>query len=125
MNGRCPFFIRQDVWRRTLPKAFNFYPSKRCGVALPNVHPACHLDDARRRDTGEYIDMTGGWHDAGDLRKWMVSALLSGTALSNMVRNLGESWNLDGAGLKPRPRRDQVGQSLLAQNAGRRRPGLQ
>ena len=73
-----PFFIRQDVWRRTLPKAFSFYPSKRCGVAVPNVHPVCHLDDARRRDTGEYIDMTGGWHDAGDLRKWMVSALLSG-----------------------------------------------
>ena len=21
-----PFFIRQDVWRRTMPKAFNFYP---------------------------------------------------------------------------------------------------
>ena len=96
-----PFFVRQDVWRRTLPNAFHFYPSKRCGVAVPNVHPACHLDDARRRDNGEYVDMTGGWHDAGDLRKWMVSALLSGTALSHMVRNLGESWNLDGSGLKP------------------------
>ena len=43
------------------------------------------MDDARRRDTGQHIDMTGGWHDAGDLRKWMTSALLSGAALSHMV----------------------------------------
>ncbi len=96
-----PFFIREDAWRRTLPKAFSFYPQKRCGIAVPNVHLVCHLDDARRRDNGQYIDMTGGWHDAGDLRKWMTSALLSGTALCNLARNLGERWNLDGSGLAP------------------------
>lgn len=96
-----PFFIRADVWRRTLPKAFSFYPQKRCGVAVPNVHPVCHLDDARRRDNGQYIDTTGGWHDAGDLRKWMTSALLSGAALCHMARNLGQAWNLDGSGLGP------------------------
>lgn len=96
-----PFFIRPDVWRRTLPKAFSFYPQKRCGVAVPNVHPICHMDDGRRRDNGQHIDATGGWHDAGDLRKWMTSALLSGTALSLMVRNLGEAWDLTGTGLAP------------------------
>jgi len=100
-EGSVPFFIREDVWRRTLPKAFSFYPQKRCGIAVPNVHPACHLDDARRRDNGQHIDTTGGWHDAGDLRKWMTSALLSGAALSYMARHLGESWNLDGSGLGP------------------------
>jgi hypothetical protein len=96
-----PFFIRQDVWRRTLPKAFSFYPQKRCGIAVPNVHPVCHLDDGRRRDNGQYIDTTGGWHDAGDLRKWMTSALLSGAALSHLARNPGDQWNLDGSGLAP------------------------
>ena len=96
-----PFFIRGDVWRRTLPKAFSFYPQKRCGTAVPNVHPLCHMDDARRRDNGQHIDMTGGWHDAGDLRKWMTSALLSGTALSHLVRNLGDTWDLAGSGLGP------------------------
>jgi len=100
-EGSVPFFIRPDVWRRTLPNAFSFYPQKRCGIAVPNVHPVCHLDDARRRDNGQRIDTTGGWHDAGDLRKWMTSALLSGAALSHMVRNLGEAWNLDGSGLGP------------------------
>jgi len=68
-----PFFIRSDLWRRTLPKAFSFYFQQRCGVAVPNVHPACHLDDARRRDNGQHIDVTGGWHDAGDLQKWMLT----------------------------------------------------
>ncbi len=96
-----PFFIRPDLWRRTLPKAFSFYPQQRCGVAVPNVHPVCHLDDGRRRDTGQPIDVTGGWHDAGDLRKWMMTALHSGIALLELGRNLGVDWNQDGSGLAP------------------------
>ncbi len=96
-----PFFIRGDLWSRTLPKAFGFYYQQRCGVAVPNVHPACHLDDARRRDDGQHIDVTGGWHDAGDLRKWMLTALHSGIALAHLGRNLGKEWNLDGSGLEP------------------------
>jgi hypothetical protein len=96
-----PFFMRTDLWRRTLPKAFSFYFQERCGVAVPNVHPACHLDDARRRDNGQHIDVTGGWHDAGDLRKWMSTALHSGIAIAQMGRSLGKDWNLDGSGLSP------------------------
>jgi hypothetical protein len=96
-----PFFIRPDLWRRTLPKAFGFYPQQRCGIAVPNVHPACHLEDARRRDTGQHIDVTGGWHDAGDLRKWMETALHSGVALLKLAANLGAAWNLNGTGLGP------------------------
>jgi hypothetical protein len=63
-----PFFVRKDVWRRTLPKAVGYHKCQRCGIAVPNIHTACHLDDARRRDNGEYVDVTGGWHDAGDVR---------------------------------------------------------
>ena len=77
------------------------YPQQRCGIAVPNVHPVCHLDDARRRDNGQYVDVTGGWHDAGDLRKWMETALHSGIALLQLARNLGSHWNLDGSGLPP------------------------
>jgi hypothetical protein len=96
-----PFFIRPDVWRRTLPKAFGYYKYQRCGVAVPNVHPACHLDDARRRDNGERVDTTGGWHDAGDLRKWMTATLLNGIGLLHLARNLGERWDPAGSGLAP------------------------
>ncbi len=96
-----PFFVRSDLWRRTLPKAVDYYRQQRCGVAVPGVHAACHLDDARRRDTGEYIDVTGGWHDAGDLRKWMFHTLINGFGLGNLARNLGETWDVNGSGLKP------------------------
>ncbi len=83
-----PFFIREDAWRRTLPTVVGYYRWQRCGVAVPGVHPVCHLDDARRRDNGEHVDEVGGWHDAGDLRKWMDPTLLNAIALLNLDRNL-------------------------------------
>jgi hypothetical protein len=82
------FAVREDVWRRTLPKAAGYYRYQRCGVEVPGVHPACHLDDARRRDNGQHVDEVGGWHDAGDLRKWMDVTMLNGIALLNLFRNI-------------------------------------
>lgn len=99
-DERCaPFFIRPDAWRRTLPKAVSYHHAQRCGMAVPNIHPACHLDDARRRDTGEHIDVTGGWHDAGDLRKWMDATMMAGFGLLRLARHLGDRWDLAGSGL--------------------------
>lgn len=89
------FAIRDDVWRRTLPKAVGYYRYQRCGVDVPGVHPACHLDDARRRDNGQHVDVTGGWHDAGDLRKWMDVTMLNGIALLNLARNIPEPGSED------------------------------
>ena len=81
------FAVDEQVWRRTLAKAVGYYRYQRCGVEVPMVHPACHLDDARRRDTGQHVDEVGGWHDAGDLRKWMDVTMLNGIALLNLFRN--------------------------------------
>jgi len=95
-----PFFLRPDVWRRTLPRAVSYVHAQRCGVAVPNVHPACHLDDARRDDTGEHVDVTGGWHSAGDLRK-TGTTMTSALGLLYLARNLGGRWDLAGSGLPP------------------------
>jgi hypothetical protein len=95
-----PFFVRQDAWRRTLPKPVSYFHAQRCGVEVPNVHPACHLDDARRRDNGRHQDVTGGWHDAGDVRKGMTQTMSNGLGLMYLARNLGEKWDLAGSGLK-------------------------
>jgi hypothetical protein len=103
-NGErsVPFFIRPDVWSRTLPKVVGYHKYQRCGVAVPGVHPACHLDDARRRADGKHIDVSGGgWHDAGDLRKWMDVTMLNAIGLLHVARNLGAGWNADGSGLAP------------------------
>ncbi|MEO8370346.1 MAG: glycoside hydrolase family 9 protein [Candidatus Solibacter sp.] len=96
-----PFFIRPDVWRRTLPKVAGYYRYQRCGVAVPGVHPACHLDDARRRDNGERVDTTGGWHDAGDLRKWMDATMLNAIGLLRVARNPGAEWDAAAGGVAP------------------------
>jgi hypothetical protein len=97
-----PFFIRPDVWRRTLPKAVGYHKYQRCGVEVPNVHPICHLDDARRRDNGVHVDLGGGgWHDAGDLRKWMSATMLNAIGLLWLSRNLGSGWDLAVSGLAP------------------------
>lgn len=96
-----PFFIRRDAWRRLLPTVTSYHRAQRCGVAVPNVHPVCHLDDARRRDNGEHIDTTGGWHDAGDLRKWMTATMMNAFGLLALARHLGSGWDLAGSGLAP------------------------
>ncbi|MGH9158611.1 MAG: glycoside hydrolase family 9 protein [Vicinamibacteraceae bacterium] len=95
------FFIRPDVWRRTLPKAVSYHYAQRCGVEIPGVHPACHLDDARRRDNGQHVDLTGGWHDAGDLRKWMTATMMNGFGLLHLARNLGSDWDRGVNGIAP------------------------
>jgi hypothetical protein len=96
-----PFFIRPEAWRRALAKAVGYVSLQRCGIEVPGFHPACHLDDARRRDNGEHVDVTGGWHDAGDARKWMTATMNNGFGLMYLARNMGSAWDLGGAGLKP------------------------
>ena len=96
-----PFFIRPDAWRRHLPVVVSYHHAQRCGVAVPNVHPPCHLDDARRRDNGVHVDTTGGWHDAGDLRKWMDATMMNAFGLLAIARHLGPGWDLTGSGLAP------------------------
>jgi hypothetical protein len=82
-----PFVISEDAWRRTIPKAVSYIHSQRCGVAVPGVHPPCHLDDARL-DNGRHIDAVGGWHDAGDVRKGIVYTALMGVGLLKVLQNL-------------------------------------
>lgn len=87
-----PFQIRADVYSRTLRKAFDYIHIQRCGTDVAGYHDACHLDDAIRRDNGEYVDTTGGWHDAGDLRKWMAHTMLLAVAISQLKRNVNPEW---------------------------------
>ena len=96
-----PFFIRPDAWRRFLPVVVSYHHAQRCGVAVPNVHDVCHLDDARRRDNGVHVDTVGGWHDAGDLRKWMSATMMNAFGLLGVARHLGPRWDLAGSGLAP------------------------
>ena len=53
-----------------------FYRAQRCGDTDPLLHEPCHLNDASAR-----IDASGGWHDAGDYIKYMLTVSYTGVEL--------------------------------------------
>jgi hypothetical protein len=91
----APFFIRDDAWRRTIPKAFGYIHFQRCGVEVPGGHDACHMDDGKQKDTGEHVDATGGWHDAGDFVKPTDYIALTAVAMMKLMQELPETRSGD------------------------------
>ncbi len=75
------FAIRDDVYCRILPECIRFFQVMSCGRKVVGWHDACHLDDGYLRDEDRYIEAAGGWHDAGDFRKWATSTALNAIAL--------------------------------------------
>lgn len=76
-----PFVIREDVYARLLPPLLTYMRVQSCGRDAPGWHPACHLDDGYLPESDAYIEAAGGWHDAGDFRKWGSSTSMNGIAL--------------------------------------------
>jgi hypothetical protein len=54
-----------------------FFSYQRCGPTGPVLHGVCHLQDAVRivggPNAGQPVDVTGGWHDAGDYLKFLTT----------------------------------------------------
>ena len=67
-----PFMIAGWVYDRLARGFLTYLNAQRCGCEVPGVHPACHLDDGVLDSDGGYWPSTGGWHDAGDFRKWLA-----------------------------------------------------
>ncbi|MBR2796454.1 MAG: glycoside hydrolase family 9 protein [Clostridia bacterium] len=73
------FTVGEDVYGELLRSAARMLYLQRCGIetdgalAGPYAHPACHTALATVWDTGEKIDVSGGWHDAGDYGRYVVS----------------------------------------------------
>lgn len=84
------FFVKKDIYRNLyLDTIKNYFYIQRCGMEIPGWHKPCHLDDAvvpfsdkKLVDSliltqlpcyhpNTHIDVTGGWHDAGDYNKYM------------------------------------------------------
>ena len=61
---------RGAILKQTAADAVDFFFVQRCGFDVPGWHKACHLDDAKLPD-GTHLDVTGGWHSAGDYNKPM------------------------------------------------------
>lgn len=65
-----PVTIHKGIYDYPLRILFNYFPNQRCGNTTIGWHGPCHTRDGRRVDTGEHIDVTGGWHQSCDLCKW-------------------------------------------------------
>lgn len=72
-----PFRISSDVYRELPDQLLDFMRQQRCGYN-PWVDEVCHPLDGRTADgplpAGTYVDARGGWHDAGDQLKYLLTS---------------------------------------------------
>jgi len=70
------FRIAPDLYYEPLKKIVGYLTLQRCGDTDKGWHGCCHIDDGIRIDNGQRQDVSGGWHDACDLRKWASAAFI-------------------------------------------------
>ena len=71
-DGRTspPFSIEYLQYVYNIEKHMNWFLWQRCGDPENGFERGQHRDDGVRLDNGKHQDVSGGWHDAADLRKW-------------------------------------------------------
>lgn len=68
------FKISKDIYASVADSLIEFLQVQRCGPTNPRLHKICHLYDSPivgGDSTVKGIDVTGGWHDAGDYLKFL------------------------------------------------------
>lgn len=81
------FKIAEDVYDEAFDATLRMFYLQRCGVELTadlagdHAHPECHTGAATIYGTEETIDVSGGWHDAGDYGRYVVSGAKSAADL--------------------------------------------
>lgn len=83
-----PFLISKSVYRHPMDLIVGYFSAQRCGPSTTGFLAPCHLDDGLRMDNGKHQDVSGGWHDASDLRKWV------GATIYGMV-GLAKTYDLE------------------------------
>ncbi|MGN0632167.1 MAG: glycoside hydrolase family 9 protein [Ruminococcus sp.] len=71
------FTIGDNVYDALFDDSVRMLYLQRCGTEVQDgafSHPACHNTKAKIYGTSDYIDVTGGWHDAGDYGRYVVPA---------------------------------------------------
>jgi hypothetical protein len=80
-----PFAIGPSVYNQAGDDFINYFAKQRCGDSRTGHHAPCHLDDGKRADNGQHQDVTGGWHDACDLRKWVQATIYGMIGLGRVL----------------------------------------
>ena len=72
-----PFRIGKDAFANPVEDLLGFMRQQRCGYN-PLLDMVCHQRDGRTafgpRPNGTFVDASGGWHDAGDQLKYLLTA---------------------------------------------------
>lgn len=69
-----PFTIGDSIFNPVRDSLSLFFKVQRCGPTNPLLHKPCHLSDAAKLvgySDSAGVDLTGGWHDAGDYIKFL------------------------------------------------------
>ena len=77
LDASYPFEISDNVYDVLLDDTIRMLYLQRCGCEIKDetfAHPACHTGFATVYGTSEQIDVSGGWHDAGDYGRYIVPA---------------------------------------------------
>ncbi|MCS7052958.1 MAG: glycoside hydrolase family 9 protein [Ignavibacterium sp.] len=70
------FRIRNNIYNQVRDSLSLFFRVQRCGPTKPFLHQPCHLQDATEvigYSKTSPVDLTGGWHDAGDYTKFLFT----------------------------------------------------
>jgi hypothetical protein len=70
-----PFSVSPSVYADPMNLIVHYFSAQRCGPSTTGYLSPCHLDDGVRIDNGKHQDVSGGWHDASDLRKWVGATI--------------------------------------------------
>jgi endoglucanase len=83
------FPVKKNIYLEVATKAAKWYFYQRCGTEVPGFHKACHTEDAIIKTDGTKVDVTGGWHDAGDYGKWMWGGSMGLFGLTTFQNDFG------------------------------------
>ncbi|MBR4101246.1 MAG: glycoside hydrolase family 9 protein [Oscillospiraceae bacterium] len=80
LDDSYKFTISEDVYTKLFDDSIKMLYLQRCGCEVKDAefgHAACHTGTATILGTNQTIDVTGGWHDAGDYGRYIVPAAKS------------------------------------------------
>jgi len=86
------FPIKKDIYLDLATKAAKWFYYQRCGTEVPGFHKACHTQDTIIKTDGSKVDVSGGWHDAGDYGKWIGAGTSGVLALTLLQDEFGEEF---------------------------------
>lgn len=77
LENSYTFEIGENVYSKMIDDSVRMLYLQRCGTSVTDKafsHVACHNTMATVYGTNERIDVSGGWHDAGDYGRYVVPA---------------------------------------------------